>query len=262
MPGSAWFALTVAVNALAFAAGFRLGRNGRRAGTAVLLVAAPALVLKSVLNWRPDWEFALFPFSDYLYVQSWLGFPIGLFAMGLGVGLLKRMRDRRALALWAVLLFCISLWSERWMLMPAGHASDLSADECHHCVQSTQWSCAAAACVTLLSYLGVEATEGEMIRLCRSQPRGGTSLFRICRGLQLKLGDEAQDIRIVDGDPETLLGLGRPAIVTHGLMHVVTVKLTPTVVTVHDSLLPAPRILSLEQYRERYSGFAVVVEPR
>jgi len=259
MTDASWFALTAAVSAVLFVSAVLLGRTRRPAATGLMVGAALTLVLKSILNWRPDWEYALFPFPDYLYVQSWLGFPIGLFAMGMGVGLLRRKRDRRALAVLAVVVFGLSLWSERWMILPIEHPSELSADERHHCVQSTPWSCGAAASVSLLSYLGVPATEGEMIRLCRSQPRGGTSLFRICRGLRLKLGDRDIDIRIVDGDPVKLRNLGLPAIVTEGLLHVVTVMFSPSAVTVHDPLLTVPLELTFEEYRERFSGYAVVV---
>jgi hypothetical protein len=260
MDGVAWFVLTVAVNALAFGAGWYLGRGRRRIALAAFALAA-ALVTKGILNWRPDWEFALFPQPDYLYMQSWLGYPIGLLAMGLGVGLLERYRDRRALAALAVFVFLISIWSERWMLTPAACASNRCADADHHVIQSTNWSCAAAACVTLLSYHGVDATEGEMIRLCRSQPVSGTSLFRICRGLRLKLGEHF-DIRIVNGEPAALRNLGLPAIVTSNLLHVVAVCFDGETVTVHDPAWPVPRALPFAEYRERYTGFAVVVQHR
>ncbi len=262
MTGTTWFILTVAVNALAFVIGLLLCRSWRRAAIAFFALAVLVLVVKGLLNWRPDWEFALFPFPDYLYVQSWLGFPIGLFAMGMGVGLLPRFRDRRALTVLAVFVFGLSLWSERWMLTPAVHASDRGADEEHHCIQSTNWSCAAAACVSLLSYLGVEATEGEMIKLCRSQPASGTSIFRICRGLRLKLGVEVEDIRIVDGNPEALREIGLPAIVTESLMHVVTVSFSGSNVIVHDPAWPVPKRMTFEEYQSRFSGYAVVVRRR
>jgi Peptidase C39 family len=261
MSGTTWFLLTVAVNAGAFAAGLSLCRRCRRAATGFFALAVFTLLAKGILNWRPDWEFALFPFPDYLYVQSWLGYPIGLFTMGLGVGLLPRFPDRRALAVLAAFVFCLSLWSERWMLMPAGHESDRVADPDHHCMQSTGWSCAAAACVTLLSYLEVEATEGEMIELCRTQPASGTSIFRICRGLRLKLPAQEYDIRIVNGDPASLRELGLPAIVTENLAHVVTVSFSGDSVTVHDPAWPVAREMTFEEYQEVYGGYAVVVSP-
>ena len=102
MPDAVWFCFAVAVNALAFGVGWSLGRR-RKAALPVFLLVVHLLASKGVLNWRPDWEFALFSFPDYLFVQSWLGYPIGLLAMGLGVGLLRSFRDRRALAVLAAI---------------------------------------------------------------------------------------------------------------------------------------------------------------
>lgn len=241
---------------LAAAAFFALRRVASVKGYLVLL---PLLLGKAALHHRPDWEDALFPWRGYVYVQSWLFYPLALGCLGLAAGLLPPGRNRRAVTVLAGAVLLLSLWTERWML--AGPDATLTgrAGPDHHCVQTTGWSCGPAACVTLLSCLDVEATEGEMAGLCGTASYGGTSLFHIARGLRAKLPD--RDVRIVKGDPDALRACGGPAIVSVYRVHVVCVRFEDDVVVVHDPALPAPERMPFATYRERYGGFAVVAEP-
>jgi ABC-type bacteriocin/lantibiotic exporter with double-glycine peptidase domain len=110
----------------------------------------------------------------------------------------------------------------------------------------------------MLSYLGVEATEGEMARLCGTAPYGGTSLFHIARGLRAKL--EGREVRIVKGDPEALRERGL-AVVSVYRVHVVAVRFEGEGVVVHDPAKPGPERMGFVDYRARYGGFAVVALP-
>jgi hypothetical protein len=259
LPETLYYLVTAVLSAAAFAAGLAVGRSGHRRALVAYGVLLALLLFKGALNLRPDWEFALFPWSDYIYFQSYLGFPLGLACLGLAVGLLPRGRNRRAVAVLAAVFFAVSLWTERWILVAPDGSSTQTADGDHHCFQTTSYSCGPAACVSLLSYWGLDATEGEMMRLCRTPPYGGTSLFRICRGLRLKLAGLPFRVGIVHGDPERLRARGVPAIVTVRKVHVVTVQFEDDRVVVHDPAWNRVERLTFDDYRRRYGGHAVVV---
>jgi hypothetical protein len=90
--------------------------------------------------------------------------------------------------------------------------------------------------VTVLSSLGIEATEGEMMRLCRTPPYWGTSLFRIARGLRLKLEGLPYEVRIVDGDE--VGRLRAPAIMAPSRLHAVAILFPGDRAVIHDPLQP------------------------
>lgn len=223
------------------------------------LVLLPLLLGKAVLHHRPDWEDALFPWRGYVYVQSWLFYPLALACLGLAAGLLPAGRNRRAVTVLAGAVLLLSLWTERWMLAGRDAALTGRAGPDHHCAQTAGWSCGPAACVTMLSCLGVEATEGEMAGLCGTASYGGTSLFHIARGLRAKL--PGREVRIVKGDPDALRARGGPAIVSVYRVHVVAVRFDGDDVVVHDPAKAGPERMRFDDYRARYGGFAVVAGP-
>jgi hypothetical protein len=230
-----WYFATALISVVAFAAGLRLGRRRRR-GLAAWVVVLTLLLAKGVLNKRPAWEFALFPWPFYIYLQGYIGFPLGLCCLGIAAAMLPRGRKRNAVLILAAFTFAVSAWTERWMLVEPDDSSARRADADHHCIQSSRFSCGPAVCVTVLSSLGVEATEGEMMRLCRTPPYWGTSLFRIARGLRLKLEGLPYEVRIVDGD--AVRRLRAPAVVAPSRLHAVAVLFEGDVAILHDPLQP------------------------
>jgi len=246
------------VNATAFFLGQWIGGRGRTAGILGYVGLVVLLLFKALLNHNPDWEFRLFPWPDYVYFQSYGVFPLALGCLGLASGLLPPGPNRRAVRVLAAFVFCVSPWTERWVVLEPDTSSEATARPDHHCAQTTSYSCGPAACVSLLSCWGVEATEGEMMGLCATPQYGGTSLFRICRGLRLKLPRD-YDVRIVDGDPDALRSLGVPAIVSVHKVHVVALYWNGEGAVVLDPAQTDPEPLSMEQVRDRFGGPAVVV---
>ena len=94
--------------------------------------------------------------------------------------------------------------------------------------------------------------------LCATPAYGGTSLFRICRGLRLKL-PRAYEVKIVDGDPDRLRALGVPAIISVRKVHVVALFWTEDGAVVLDPAQAGSEQIPMETVRERYGGPAVVV---
>jgi hypothetical protein len=252
-----YYAILTVTSATAFVLGRYVGGRGRRAAILGYVALVVLLLGKALLNHNPDWEFLIFPWPDYVYFQSYGVFPLALACLGLASGLLPRGPNRRAVFWFAGFVFLVSLWTERWIVMEPDTSSGAAARADHHCAQTTSYSCGPAACVSLLSCWGVPATEGEMMGLCSTPRYGGTSLFRICRGLRGKL-DGAFDVRIVDGDPDRLRALGVPAIVSVRKVHVVTVYWTGNGAIVLDPGEAGPEAVSMDEFKRRFGGPAVV----
>jgi len=253
-----YYLLLAVVNVTVFGLGLRIGRRGGRAVIAGFITLLVLLLCKAVLNHNPDWEFTLFPWPDYIYFQSSLMFPLALGCLGLAATLLPRRRDRHAVFVLAGFLFAVSLWTERWIVVEPDTSSVVVADKDHHCRQSTIYSCGPAACVSLLAHWGVHTTEGEMMGLCRTPAYGGTSLFRICRGLRLRLGDD-YEVRIVDGDLDRLRARAKAAIVSVRKVHVVTLRFDGDDAIVLDPAAAGPERIDFQECRDRYGGPAVIV---
>lgn len=239
-----------------------MARCGRRAALLGYGVALCLLLAKAYLNLHPPLEFALLGWwSAYPFLQSYLIFPLGLTCLGLAAGLLTDARNRRAVTALAVFMVLVSLWTERWVIVEPDGSSTATADAMHHCRQTTDFTCGPASCVSLLSVMGVAATEGEMAVLCRTPSYGGTSLFRICLGLNRKLGDGYR-ARIVDGDLASLQRRGGPAIVAVRRLHVLTLRFLGGMVVILDPARVAPEVVSLAEAQRRFGGAAVVVVRR
>jgi len=261
MPDAGFFIITTGLSLVAFLVGLGIGRGRRPVAIGAYFVLLVLLLAKALLNYKPAWEYSLFPYPVYIYFQSYLLFPFAFSCMGLAVGLLPKGRNKKAVIALTAFCFVLSLWMERWMLITPDTSSRRHADLAHHCPQTTSYSCGPAACVMLLSYFGIDAFEGEMMQLCRTPPYGGTSLFRICRGLRLRSDANPARVRIVDATAEQLRALGVPAIISDGKLHVVVAHFEGDKVVLHDPAYEQPREMSFEQYRERYDGPAVVITP-
>ncbi|MHC4448519.1 MAG: cysteine peptidase family C39 domain-containing protein [Planctomycetota bacterium] len=253
-----YYLVLAAISATACVLGRWIGGRGRTAAILGYLVLVTLLLGKALLNHNPDWEFRLFPWPDYVFFQSYGVFPLALGCLGLASGLLPAGPNRRAVLILAGFVFLVSLWTERWVVLEADTSSEAGATADHHCSQTTIYSCGPAACVSLLSCWGVDSTEGEMMGLCATPAYGGTSLFRICRGLHLKLPRE-YEVKIVGGDPDRLRALGVPAIVSVRKVHVVTLYWSDEGAVVLDPAQGGPERITMQTVRERYGGPAVVV---
>jgi len=247
---------------LTFVIFLRIARRGERAALVGYAVALALLLCKAALNHNPVWEFQLFGgWPDYVYLQSYLIFPLGLACLGLAAGLLPPGRNRRAVTILAGFLVLVSLWTERWIFVEPDTSSEARADDENYCAQTTNYSCGPAACVSLLSQMGIDATEGEMMGLCRTPSYGGTSLFRIASGLRRKLG-AGYVVKMVEGTPNYLYARGDSAILTVNKVHAIAVHFEEDTVIVRDPAVGTPKTISFSEFVERYSGPAIVVDRR
>ena len=258
MPDFVYYLLTAAFSIAVFFLGQWVVRKTRRVKTCAAIALA-LLFAKAVLHHKPAWEAALFPWVNYVYFQSYWLYPIALFFFGIAVPQLPVRWNRFAITFLAFCVFLLSLWNERWMLFPPDDSSANRAAANHQCRQATGHSCAAAACVSLLSRWCVDVTEGEMVRLCRTREKG-THLFNIYRGLVLKSQGRPWRVRILDLTVDELQALGKPAVIG-GEGHAVAVSFEGDRVTINDPLREEPISTTLEGLgMSRYfTGSAVLI---
>ena len=186
MAGIAWYVLTAALTAGAFAAGWAAAGRNKRWALGAAAGALLVLILKAALNRYPIVEARLFPWTWYVYLQGYWLWPVTLLFFGLAVRQLPVRWNRAVVCGAAALMFACSLFSARWMVSPPDDSSQARADARGHCRQSTGYTCTPASCVSVLAWWGIEATEGEMARLCLTSS-WGTTAFNAYRGLTLKL---------------------------------------------------------------------------
>lgn len=259
MPDVASFLLTTLLSVLAYAIGRCDSRHGRRQVLGLAGFILLALVAKAVLNAHPAWEAQMLPWREYALLQGYWIWPLALCFFGLVAGHLPRGGERGATVAIAGLVFAASLWTQRWMVLGVDDRSTAAAGHDHHCVQSAGDSCVPASCVSLLSYWGVSATEGEMARLCLTQ--GGTSLFNAYRGLRLKIEDQGLSARIIETDLEGIARLGVPVLFGDG-SHARVLVVDHGLLVVHDPALPHPEVWPSDRIAQLLRGPVVVIESK
>jgi hypothetical protein len=257
VPDVSYFLLTSALSLLAAAAGYLDGRRPLRRIRLIAVGMLALLIAKAVLQARPAWEAALCPSADYAYFEGYWIWPLALYFFGLIAGQFPAGWNRRLVAGIAATAFIASLWSQRWMVTGLPDGSTAVADREHHCLQSAGDTCVPASCVALLSYWGIDATEGEMVRLCLS--RKGTTLYNAYRGLRLKVADDSLRVRIVEGDLDQVLALGVPVLFGDGA-HARVLVVSQGVCVVHDPALSAPQVWSLDRVADALRGPVVAID--
>lgn len=80
--------------------------------------------------------------------------------------------------------------------------------------QSSKSSCSAAACATALNFVGIQASEAELAKLCLTRSRGTFNLG-VYRGLKLKTDATAYKVEVFRGTLDEFLNLPpAPAVVS------------------------------------------------
>ncbi|MGV3721289.1 MAG: hypothetical protein ACO1SX_10315 [Actinomycetota bacterium] len=173
--------------------------------------------------------FAIERRSDWAWSAMGLGIPDLVFFTNLtlqGVAALcalmwREAADRNSRVRAAVLtpaLLGAALWSYAWYFAPLPSGLHGKVNESGYCVQTSDYSCSAAAAAMLLHAHGIPADEAEMASLCVTRAGYGTSPLGLYRGLAVKC--RSRGLRPKLTRPGTSAGvgaLGRPSIVSIGL---------------------------------------------
>lgn len=204
---------------VSFALGVWLGRRPKRTVLRAMAASLCIILLKILFLNFPNLEFSVFPVGPYSYVRWWWGFLPAFVACGIGVFQMTATWRRMIVEVFAGLLFAmVGSWLvEHARADPAALGG--RADKDKVCMQTSTYSCGAAAACTLLAHIGVESDEGEMAGLCGTSPGWGTDEFQVARGLNEKLPGRHAVIERTDW--ESLVALKSPAMATMKLTFLV-----------------------------------------
>ena len=232
----------------------------------LLLIGLGPLVMMAVLNLWPALALRYLPIGFYAPIEReyWMPFSVLTFAAG---SHLMTPRNRRALVLLSCLLVIFVVRQMWWRLSePAAYAyaGEFSGDVC---LQSTDYTCGAAAMVTLLNTMGIESSEGEMARLSGTIPHRGVSDFQAAWGLQRKLGrlGRPERVEFVLCPEKDAGSLPTPCLAgteySFWFAHMVCVfDVDEQSVTLGDPLAGHQRILR-EEFEKKWLGVAIVARP-
>lgn len=200
----------------AVALGVWTARKSIRWAVGTGLVALASILFKLVIAHVPVGEPRLLPYDAYAAVANWYYEIPTLYLIGAGVAAAWASRWKRDLLLVLGGLFVVRVGWVLWESRDPGDRLTGRVQSDGVCLQSTPFSCSAAASASLLWHHGVATDEREMARLCdtREGVFGGTSDIGVFVALRKKVGD-----RVRAGAPE-LDALPTPCIVS--------VRLTPT----------------------------------
>ncbi len=246
-----------------FALGVWLGRRPKRTVLGGMAAALGVILLKALFLNFPVLEFSLFPVGPYSYVRWWWGFPPAFVACGIGVFQMTAAWRRMLVEIFAGLLFCLV---GSWLVEHArSDPSELGGrpDKDKVCMQTSTYSCGAAAACTLLAHLGVDSDEGEMADLCGTSPGWGTDEFQVARGLEAKLPGRHPVIERTDW--QSLVALKAPSMATMKLTFlvdhwVVVLHAADDGVRVADPLMGNVTLTKTE-FLDRWRRSVVRVEP-
>ena len=226
---------------IAFAAGLWAGRRGGPWLYPIAFIAMTVILVRGYFRFHPDFEFTLL-FSDlYTSIRVWWAFPACFLFLGMAIFQAKRRWLRMTAEVLTGCMFAyftqVALTAVR---MDYRSLRGIPGQD-GVCLQSSQYSCGAAAAVSMLYLLGFRATERQMAELCGTNAISGTDEFAVCRGLRRYLAGQGCRIRVERSD-WTKLGRERlPVMATIRLSFlidhwVVIQKWTPDSVYVLDPL--------------------------
>jgi predicted double-glycine peptidase len=182
--------LQLAAAALMAAAGAWTMKRSRLIGTLSGALLLALILVKAVVGHIPAMEASLFPWDWYPVVEpSWYLVP-AMFLAGAGFQAVNGAAWKRPLVLTAALLLFVRT-ADAGRVTARPPELDGTVNDSAICLQTSSYSCGAAAATSFLYYYGVRATEKEMAELCVTRSGGpglaGTSEAGLMRGLRRKL---------------------------------------------------------------------------
>jgi hypothetical protein len=250
------FSLVVLLAAAGFAGGLVVALKRPRWLRVLVPVSAAAVVFRAVLVYGRPLDVLLFPFDLYPFVESWWAVPFGAHIFGAATARVRTflLRD----ALWiieglALLYFGMLAWGESFTNLERLHGT---VDDRGNCVQTSHYSCGAAAATSFLWSHGIETTEREMAYLGNTSQFYGTTLSGMVRALSRRLPGGRRSIRAARAGVDELhypaLCIIRTEIVNHW---VVVDGITPLGVFLRN---PAGKQhMNLDEFLRVWTGLAV-----
>ena len=199
--------LVLVVNVLAFVIGLLVGKGSPKWIKAGMAIATLLIVLRFTLLRNPQIEYHLFEGNWYSAVRPWWGFPPAMFLTGAAIFQVKRFSVRvLAKAAAAIVFYVAPRTVVASLMMDHSERMENFPDPNTGLVaHKTLYSCGAACAAMLLHFEGIQASEGEMATICRTNAATATDEFNVRRGLREKLAGTGKNVVIEHLDFESLL---------------------------------------------------------
>lgn len=204
------------------------------------------------------------PIEVYPIVQRefWLPFAVLFFAL---VSHLVPQKSRRAVLILVFIMVGLVAQQTSWHLTKPPIYSLRGVIVDGVCRQSSYDTCGAAASVTMLKAMGIEATEGEMAKLSMSEPGKGVSPHLAALGLQRKINQSGRSatVRLKVPDINSLRDLRQPFLAgikfSATTNHMVCVlAVTPDHLIVGDPISVGKLQWSWTEFKEKWSGIIII----
>lgn len=260
-----WFAALVVVSMMFGGAGVWVGTHVKRRVVPVAIVTVMVLLAAwSLLQRNPALATSLLPVTLLAHVEGLGGVPWFMAILGLAWSVSDKTRERRMVALAAVLGGAFFVHNGAWMLQSTPEASMASQMGVTPVMQSKDYSCVPAACATALNSLGVFTSEAEMARLTFTREGIGSTSLRAMLGLKQRLDGSDFQARFVRASTKELAAMSLPIVLPlryeSTRVHMVTVLgFGRYTVDVADPVL-GRYALNREMFDSLYGGQAIVFE--
>lgn len=212
-----WLALVfLALFVCSFYGGRKVTLKTPKWGNPLAAVCLAFILLHLLLFYSPMLEFSLIGWYGYIFIQPWW-MPVFAFGLlGTAMGLMAEKRKRYAvMTLTGVLGIFYLMRMSATTFLQAQHLSGTPVGTDQVCMQTTGYTCGAAAACTLLAQVRIAATEQEMADICGTNSMNGTQVVGVMWGLREKLKDTGYRIEFLDRQtPADLQALQYPAMVT------------------------------------------------
>ncbi|GEM_PF-3639692 len=263
------FALAGVLAALAFVAGRRTGGWPGAAWIPVALLSIASLGGLVLLQRRPDLEWRHCPHRVWAQVEHLSFLPFAALFFGIAWPRIPRPSTRRVIAIFLgvvggiVAFYCFA----RLFLTNYDDLEGRIERDVH--IQSTGYTCSAAAMATALSALGIPSTENEMATLSSTVPLYGTTDFLSAYALERRLAGLPYRVELRRLTWEELRQAPLPALVAMewstftGHMSVVLAfeKYSGEDIVLLGDPAKERYILRKSQFLERWYGYAILIVP-
>lgn len=236
--------------------------RSRRTARGIVATLVVLLCAHAVLAARADWEWRLFPWPAYAYLQGFTLYALAATFFGAAAATLPVRWNR-------VVVVCVGLGvlghgvqRHAWLAWPETHGDERMAGADHHVCQSSHYTCGPAACVAALSHCGLRISERELAAVCLTR-REGSRLFDLYRGLVLTLADRPFDVSIEDLTADELVAQDQIVVGSNsGRGHALCIAIANGQIVVHDPLAPAAQRGSVQRLRDEFRSPAIVIRAR
>ena len=209
---AAGLCLMVALSVVVYRLGLHTGRHSQRLSALAGLLAVVCLLSYCFLLWDNLFLARWLPFSNVIVIGNWLPL-IAAFISGLAWSTIPGHAARRAVSVGCLLSMGAYVTVEP-LLGNAPVCGTLWTQD-GRCLQTTDATCAAASCATLLNLYNIPASEQELAELCLT--RQGTRWQGLYRALKQKTRGTSWDVVIVDTDAIKPQLMTFPMIVSVGI---------------------------------------------